>query len=229
MAPFDRCVVGLSYQCRRWASRSDPVHLLLARSVRDTCPIEPMLAFIQPHSHPSAQPLRGFHASRHPDFYRIFHNQGAGALPPQTRFPTAHLPFPVHQEQGRAGAEMSGLVRQMAGLPRHLALAPCMRISPHTAPMQKFRSLGRTSAWAWQPRRVARRGRIEWLCRVAARPMISGVREHGSGHHGTGSGAAFDCALVSSGIVLHACVRFGVCGFSEVGLRGGASGSWSSA
>ena len=37
------------------------------------------------------QPLRGFHASQRPDFYRIFHNQGAGALPPQTRFPTAHL------------------------------------------------------------------------------------------------------------------------------------------
>ena len=140
------------------------------------------------------------------------------AFPPWARFPTAHLPFPVRQEQGRAGAEMSGLVCQMAGLSRHLALSPRMRISPHTAPMQKFRSPGGTPAWAWQPRRVARRGRIEWLCRVAARPMISGVREHGSGHHGTGSGAAFDHALVSSGIVLHACVRFEVCGICEVGV-----------
>ncbi len=53
-----------------------------------------------------------------------------------------------------------------AGLPGTLALAPCMRLSPHTAPMQKFRSHGGTSAWAWQPRRVARRaesnGYVGW-------------------------------------------------------------------
>ncbi len=194
MAPFDRCVVGLSYQCRRWASRRDPVHLLLARSVQDTCPIEPTLALIQHHSHPSAQPLRGFHASRRPDFYRIFHNQGVTAFPPWTRFLTAHLPFPVQQE--RAGAEDTGLLcrSRITRYPRPRTVHATFAAHGANAEIPKsWRDLG--VGLAAQTRCAS--CRIEWLCRVAARPMISGVREHGSGHHGTGSGATFDCALVS--------------------------------
>ncbi|WP_233418501.1 hypothetical protein, partial [Ferrovum myxofaciens] len=64
-----------------------------------TCLIEPTLAFIQPHSHPSAYWLCGFHASPDPDLYRVFHNQGFTAFPPWSRFPTAHLlPFDKNGE-----------------------------------------------------------------------------------------------------------------------------------
>ncbi len=103
----------------------------------------PTLVFIQPQSHPSEQPLRGFHTSRRPDSYRVFHNQEHLTFPSGFRFPTAHL-HPVLCEQGRSGAENGGLLLQTTkGLPDTLALAPCMRLSPHTAPMQKFQCLAR--------------------------------------------------------------------------------------
>lgn len=93
------------------------------------------------------------------------YNQDTRAFPPEHRFLIARLQSELLQPDH--GLKAGGYSTDV-GLVPALALAPCMRLSPHTAPTSRFPRAG--GPWAW---RLAASGSI--ALRVWYRVAVVGV------------------------------------------------------
>lgn len=74
------------------------------------------------------------------------------------------------------------------GLTIALVLAPCMRLSPHTAPSERFSRLAIWSVGAGTPGRITRRSKKRWLW--VGIPFCRHSHIDKAGHQTQGAGAA---------------------------------------